>query len=295
MTSEILKPQKNGWVFLALFVLIIFASIYSIVTGGMDIYNFYVPIGFWELFGGIFVLLFTVFLMTGLFTVEPNEARVLILFGKYVGTEKSTGFRWANPLMRKNRISLRVRNFDGERLKVNDKKGNPIEISAVVVWRVDNTAEAVFDVDNYTEYVRVQSESALRHLATAYPYDNTGGEKASLRSSLDEVNEALTKTIQERVNSAGVQVDEARINHLAYAQEIAQAMLQRQQAEAIIAARQKIVDGAVGMVEMALKRLKEENVVELDEERKAQMVGNLLVVLCGDQSPKPIVNTGSIY
>ncbi len=235
------------------------------------------------------------FCFKGFFTLEPNEASVLTLFGKYTGTVREQGFWWVNPLNSKAKISLRARNFDSERLKVNDKNGNPIEISAVVVWRVEDTAQASFEVDDFVEYIQVQSESAIRHLATSYPYDLTEGETASLRSSIEEVSEALGNEIRERVGAAGVSVSEARINHLAYAPEIAQVMLQRQQADAIIAARQKIVDGAVGMVEMALERLKDQNVVDLDEERKAAMASNLLTVLCSESSTQPIVNTGSLY
>ncbi|MGA1196041.1 MAG: SPFH domain-containing protein, partial [Candidatus Latescibacterota bacterium] len=217
------------------------------------------------------------------------------LFGKYKGTERETGFRWANPLLKRKKVSLRTRNFDSQKLKVNDKKGNPIEISAVVVWHVHDTAQATFDIDDFNNYVHVQAESAVRHLATSYAYDDSDGEPVSLRSATDEVSEALGREIQERVKNAGVTIDEARINHLAYAPEIAHAMLQRQQAEAIIAARQKIVEGAVGMVEMALSRLREQNVLDLDEERKASMVSNLMVVLCSDKSTQPIVNAGSLY
>ena len=235
------------------------------------------------------------FCFKGFFTLEPNEASVLTLFGKYTGTVREQGFWWVNPLNSKAKISLRARNFDSERLKVNDKNGNPIEISAVVVWRVEDTAQASFEVDDFVEYIQVQSESAIRHLATSYPYDLTEGETASLRSSIEEVSEALGNEIRERVSAAGVSVSEARINHLAYAPEIAQVMLQRQQADAIIAARQKIVDGAVGMVEMALERLKDQQVVDLDEERKAAMVSNLLTILCSESSTQPIVNTGSLY
>ena len=244
-----------------------------------------------------FIPLFAVlvFCFKGFFTLEPNEASVLTLFGKYTGTVREQGFWWVNPLNGKKKVSLRARNFDSERLKVNDKNGNPIEISAVVVWRVEDTAQASFEVDDFVEYIQVQSESAIRHLATRYPYDLAEGETASLRSSIEEVSDALGNEIQERVGAAGVSVSEARINHLAYAPEIAQVMLQRQQADAIIAARQKIVDGAVGMVEMALDRLKEQHVVDLDEERKAAMVSNLLTVLCSESSTQPIVNTGSLY
>lgn len=238
------------------------------------------------------ILLFS---FKGFFTLEPNEASVLTLFGKYTGTARHQGFWWVNPLNSKKKVSLRARNFDGDKLKVNDKSGNPIEMSAVIVWRVDDTAQASFEVDDFVEYVQVQSESAIRHLASNYTYDLAEGETVSLRSSIDEVSDALGSEIQERVVDAGVSIAEARINHLAYAPEIAQAMLQRQQADAIIAARQKIVDGAVGMVDMALERLKEQDVVDLDEERKAAMVSNLLVVLCGESSTQPVVNAGSIY
>jgi regulator of protease activity HflC (stomatin/prohibitin superfamily) len=240
-------------------------------------------------------VLFTFFLLTGLFVVNPNEARVLQLFGKYVGTSKAAGLRYANPLYRKRRISLRVRNFESGKLKVNDLDGNPIEIAAVVVWKVVDTAEAVFEVDNYDNYVHVQSESALRNMATSYPYDAHDDEAISLRGSTSAVADHLRKEIQERLARAGVEVVEARISHLAYAPEIAAAMLQRQQAGAIIAARQRIVEGAVGMVEMALDMLSQKNVVALDEERKAAMVSNLLVVLCGERNTQPIVNAGTLH
>jgi regulator of protease activity HflC (stomatin/prohibitin superfamily) len=236
-----------------------------------------------------------IFLMCGVFTVAPNKGVVLQLFGKYAGTAKQNGLQWANPLYSKKDISLRVRNFETQHLKVNDHDGNPIEIAAVVVWKVVDTAEAVFEVDSYENYVQVQSESALRNLATAYPYDAQDEKTLSLRGSTPEVARHLQTEIQDRLAKAGVEVLEARISHLAYAQEIAAAMLQRQQAGAIIAARQRIVDGAVGMVEMALERLAKNNVVELDEERKAAMVCNLLVVLCGERSTQPVINTGTIY
>ena len=294
MKKEILKPQFSGWVVLfsnILFLLIVIAIfVFSILLLKERVSGSGYLLGL-----SILLLTTTILIFTGLFTVEPNEAVVLILFGKYVGTEKTTGFRWANPFYTKRKISLRVRNFDSEKLKVNDQKGNPIEISAVVVWKVEDTAEAVFEVDDYLNYVHVQSESAIRHLATSYPYDDTEGEKISLRSSIDEVSEHLQKEIHERVSAAGVVVLEARINHLAYSPEIAHAMLQRQQAQAIIAARQKIVEGAVGMVEMALDKLKENSVIELDEERKANMVSNLMVVLCSDRDTQPIINAGSLY
>lgn len=232
----------------------------------------------------------------GFFTLQPNVSAVLILFGKYKGTVRTSGFHWANPFFEKKKISLRAHNLAGETLKVNDSRGNPIEISLVVVWRVVNTVKAVFDVEDFQGYVQVQSEAALRHLAMAYPYDTFDEvEKLTLRGSVDEISAALNKEVQDRVARAGVDVEEARISHLAYAPEIAGAMLQRQQAEAIIAARQRIVDGAVGMVEMALEKLEEHKTVDLDPERRAAMVSNLLVVLCGDKAVHPVVNTGTLY
>jgi regulator of protease activity HflC (stomatin/prohibitin superfamily) len=245
--------------------------------------------------GSALVLLLTVFLSAGLFVVNPNEGRVLQLFGDYVGTVRTPGLRWANPFYTKKRISLRVRNFESARLKVNDNEGNPIEIAAVVVWQVVDTAEAVFQVDDYNNYVKVQSEAALRNLATRYTYDTHDDSQMSLRSHTAEVAEHLKKEIQDRLSRAGVEVIESRISHLAYAQEIAASMLQRQQAGAIIAARQRIVEGAVGMVEMALEMLSRRDIVTLDDERKAAMVSNLLVVLCGERAAQPIVNTGTIY
>src|ERR671914_322904 len=235
------------------------------------------------------------FAAVGLFVVNPNEARVLQLFGDYVGTAKVAGLRWANPLLTKKRISLRVRNFESSHLKVNDSDGNPIEIAAVVVWRVVETAEASFEVDDYENYVRVQSEAAVRNAATSYPYDAHDDSIVSLRGAAGTVAEHLKKEIQARLHKAGVEVLEARISHLAYAPEIAAAMLQRQQAGAIIAARQRIVEGAVGMVEMALEMLSRKEIVNLDEERKANMVSNLLVVLCGEKGAQPILNTGTIH
>ncbi|MBN1911047.1 MAG: SPFH domain-containing protein [Pirellulales bacterium] len=247
---------------------------------------------------------FIVFLPTGIafvltlpgyFTLQPNEGRVLILFGDYRGTVRKPGWHWTNPFMTKKRISLRTRNFNSDKLKVNDKRGNPIEIAAVIVWRVEDTAEACFDVDNYEDYVEVQSESAVRHLASQYAYDHGEENELTLRSSVEEVSAGLQKELQERVGKAGVTVEEARLTHLAYAPEIAGAMLRRQQADAIIAARQRIVHGAVSMVEMALSELAEKHVVELDEERKAAMVSNLLVVLCGETEAQPVINTGTLY
>jgi regulator of protease activity HflC (stomatin/prohibitin superfamily) len=236
-----------------------------------------------------------VFLMFGHFMVNPNQGKVLQLFGEYRGTAKVQGLRWANPLLMKKPVSLRVRNFESSRLKVNDNEGNPIEIAAVVVWKVVETAEAIFEVDDYENYVHVQSEAALRNLATSYPYDAHDEQLISLRGHTSSVAEHLKREIQERLSKAGVEVIESRISHLAYAPEIAAAMLQRQQAGAIIAARQRIVEGAVGMVDMALSMLSQKSIVALDEERKASMVSNLLVVLCGERGAQPIINTGTIY
>ena len=231
----------------------------------------------------------------GFYMVHPNQSAVLQLFGRYVGTDLNNGLRWSNPLYSKQKVSLRVRNFESSKMKVNDNAGNPVEIAAVVVWKVVDSAEAVFEVDNYENFVNIQSESAIRHLASSYAYDAGNDEAISLRSSTDEVTELLKQEIQARLNKAGVQVLEARISHLAYAPEIASAMLQRQQARAVVMARQQLVEGAVGMVELALARLSEKNMVQLDEERKAAMVSNLLVVLCGDHSVSPVINTGTIY
>ena len=236
-----------------------------------------------------------VFLMAGLFMVNPNEGKVLQLFGEYKGTAKKEGLRWANPFLMKKKVSLRVRNFESSHLKVNDIDGNPIEIAAVVVWKVVETAEAVFEVDDFEHYVKVQSEAALRNLATSYAYDAHDDQHVSLRGHTGAVADHLKREIQDRLTKAGVEVLEARISHLAYAPEIAAAMLQRQQAGAIIAARQRIVEGAVGMVEMALDMLSKKSIIQLDEERKAAMVSNLLVVLCGDRNTQPVINTGTIY
>jgi len=230
----------------------------------------------------------------GFYMVQPNQSAVLQLFGRYVGTDLQSGLRWANPFYSKKKVSLRVRNFESSKMKVNDSAGNPVEIAAVVVWKVVDSAEAVFEVDNYEDFVTIQSESAIRHLASSYAYDSGNDTELSLRSSTDDITELLKNEIQARLDKAGVKVLESRISHLAYAPEIASAMLQRQQAAAIVAARQQIVEGAVGMVESALQRLADHNVVTLDEERKAAMVGNLLVVLCGDQV-KPVINAGSLY
>jgi len=231
----------------------------------------------------------------GLFMVHPNEAKVLQLFGKYVGTTHEPGLKWANPFFQKTAVSTRVRNFESGQLKVNDSHGSPIEIAAVVVWKVFDTAEALFEVDDYEQFVQIQSESALRNLSTTFPYEPHEGEGTALRSHPTEIAQALREEIQDRLEKAGVTVIEARISHLAYAPEIANAMLRRQQASAIIAARTQIVRGAVGMVEMALDELRDHSVVDLDEERKAAMVSNLLVVLCGEEGAQPVLNTGSLY
>ena len=286
--------------------------------------------GMWLFFPAILLEILAIILLCGHFTLQPNEARVLILFGAYKGTVRDSGFWWANPFYSRNRariplppesvshealkaaqkspggsrllsrplsakLSLRARNFNSDRLKVNDKRGNPVEIAAVVVWHVEDTAKAAFDVDDFESYVHIQSESAIRHIASLYAYDRGDEHEPTLRESADEVAAALKKELQERLDKAGVIVEEARLTHLAYAPEIAQAMLRRQQAEAVIAARQKIVHGAVSMVDMALRELSEKGVVKLDEERKASMVSNLLVVLCGEAEVSPVVNTGTLY
>src|SRR5688500_3715548 len=269
-------------------IVAVFACGYGLITGVREASP-------WQVIAWGVGLLLSLFLMAGLFVVNPNEGRVLQLFGDYVGTVREAGLRWANPFFTKKRISLRVRNFESGRLKVNDNEGNPVEIAAVVVWQVVDTAEAVFQVDDYNNYVKVQSESALRNLATSYTYDTHDDSQMSLRGHTAAVAEHLKKEIQERLSRAGVEVVEARISHLAYAPEIAHAMLQRQQAGAIIAARQRIVEGAVGMVEMALEMLSRRDIVTLDNERKAAMVSNLLVVLCGDKSTQPVINAGTIY
>ena len=233
--------------------------------------------------------------ITGLYKVEPNQSAVLSLFGKYVGTVRTPGLRWNNPFFSKKKVSLRVRNFESGKLKVNELDGSPIEIAAIVVWEVNDSAEAVFNVDRYEDFVQIQSEAAIRTMASVYPYDQHEDGQISLRSHPIEISDRLRQEIEERLSKAGIHVIEARISHLAYSPEIAQAMLQRQQAGAIIAARQKIVEGAVGMVEMALEELKSKNVVDLDPERRAAMVSNLLVVLCSDRATQPVVNTGSLY
>jgi regulator of protease activity HflC (stomatin/prohibitin superfamily) len=290
MIRERIRSTLSGWLVLPLVIAGVVADIVVFVrtVSGSDTSVIVVV-------ACLIALLVLAFLAAGVFIVNPNEAKVLTLFGRYSGSVKTDGFHWANPLLTKRRLSLRIRNFEGSQIKVNDRDGNPVEIAAVVVWRVVETAEASFEVDDYQHYVQVQSEAALRNLATQYPYDTHEDHEMSLRGNTLEVAEKLKVEVQERLAKAGVEVLEARFNHLAYAPEIASAMLQRQQAGAIIAARQRIVEGAVGMVESALDLLSERSIVELDNERKAAMVSNLLVVLCGDRSTQPIVNTGTIH
>jgi len=287
MIEERIRKAPSGVLALVILVLLFAVDIYMLIRGIID--------------GTLWLILVTsllvpviLLLSAGLFTVAPNEARVLQLFGSYVGTVRDTGLRYTNPLYSKRRISVRVRNFETERSKVNDTDGNPIEMAAVVVWKVADTAEASFEVDDYVNFVHVQSESAVRNLATRYPYDTQQEGQISLRGDTEEIADQLKTEIQGRLGTAGVEVLEARITHLAYAPEIASAMLQRQQAGAIIAARSQIVEGAVSMVEMALEGLSTRGIVELDEERKAAMVSNLLVVLCGDKATQPVLNTDTL-
>jgi regulator of protease activity HflC (stomatin/prohibitin superfamily) len=315
----------NGWIMLVLFFALLIGNIMLLVNiaSGSE-REVAPPLSF---FFSILMFPVLIIFMKGFFTLQPNESRVLVLFGEYCGTVRNGGFHWGNPFysngsggratahlaaavnqleaaksgmqprraLYRNKISLRARTLNGEKLKVNDKRGNPIEIAAVMIWRVQDTAQAVFDVDDYELYVQTQSESALRHLASQYSYDHGEENEITLRSNGAEVSAALKNELEERLNRAGVAVEEARLTHLAYAPEIAQAMLRRQQAEAVIAARQKIVHGAVSMVEMALRELAEKQVVQLDDERKAAMVSNLMVVLCGESEVHPVVNTGTLY
>jgi regulator of protease activity HflC (stomatin/prohibitin superfamily) len=334
MSVERAARTVNGWIMLlvdlALYVGATALLVLSFTEGATIAGDSTEPV-WWMLIAGCVVLTAAIIVSPGFFTLQPNEARVLILFGDYKGTSRETGFRWGNPFyangsattatlakaaeqlaesagkkkgqakprtLGRYKVSLRARTLNGDRLKVNDKRGNPVEIAAVVVWRVEDTAQAVFDVDDYEQYVSMQSETALRHVATVYAYDHyedEEGTEITLRSNVIEVSQALKVELEERLAKAGVVVNEARLTHLAYAAEIAQAMLRRQQAEAIIAARRKIVIGAVSMVEMALQQLSEKNVVVLDEERKAAMTSNLLVVLCGESEVHPVVNTGTLY
>ena len=281
--EKIIKPA-NGYLMLLIVLTLFFGGILMIIKFENPIFLLATLLGFIGFFG--FIL------------VNPNTSKVILLFGKYVGTIKENGLYWANPLYRKKTISLRASNFDSERLKVNDKLGNPVMISTILVWRVTNTYKAAFDVDNYENFVRVQTDAAVRKLASMYPYDNFADEghteDITLRSSVNEVSETLEKELEERLAIAGIEVLEARIGYLAYAQEIASAMLKRQQATAIVAARHKIVEGAVSMVEMALEELNKKDIVELDEERKAAMVSNLMVILCGDKEASPVLNTGTL-
>ena len=284
------RPLRAANGFVALIVLLLVAGIAG--------YRFFTAVQADEPVRGILWVLVMVaafICLPGLFIVNPNDARVLTLFGKYIGSVKEAGFWFANPFAVKKRISLRVRNFETAKLKVNDAHSNPIEIAAIVVWKVIETAEAMFEVDNYEEYVRMQSESALRALASSYPYDAHDAGAVALSTHTAEVSKGLVEALHERLGKAGVECLESRISHLAYSPEIASAMLQRQQASAIVAARYKIVEGAVGMVENALELLSQKGVVHLDEERKAAMVSNLLVVLCGERSAQPVLNTGTLY
>jgi hypothetical protein len=298
MTAERPFVPFSGWLVFPLLLLAGGLSVWSMVEGGQRL-DVHVPGGGWFLGGGLFALAVVVVLLRGLFIVNPNDTKVLVLFGVYKGTVSTNGFFWANPFMIRARITLRARNFEGDKLKVNDQNGNPIEISAVVVWRIRNTAQALFDVDDYMHYVATQSEAAVRALAGTYPYDShlddENHSEISLREDRDQVNKVLEEALTERLSRAGIEVMEARLTHLAYAPEIAGAMLQRQQAAAVVAARRLIVDGAVGMVQMALKQLEQNAIVELDDERRAAMVSNLLVVLCGDRNVQPVINTGTLY
>ncbi len=288
MIKEIKRNAAPGITMLLLLIVILAAAIVGLIMAErVD--------GLTLKIASPIVLVIDIFLMAGLFTVSPNQGRVLQLFGAYKGTAREPGLRWANPLFTKRPISLRVRNFETAKLKVNDKRGNPVEIAAVVVWRVVDTAEAAFQVDDYENYVHVQSEAALRNLATGYPYDAHEKEEIALSSHTAEVSAQLRTEIQDRLLKAGVEVVETRVSHLAYAPEIAMAMLRRQQASAVVAARHTIVEGAVSMVESALEMLAAKKVVALDEERKATMVSNLLVVLCSEQNTQPVVNTGTLY
>jgi regulator of protease activity HflC (stomatin/prohibitin superfamily) len=288
MVNEKQINVSSGYPWLLILFVLQIASIAGVVIGAQNHSPFIV----------IASVLFAIVVLVcwaGFFMVHPNEAKVLQLFGSYIGTCHEPGLRWANPFYAKKAISVRVRNFESGKLKVNEATGSPIEIAAVVVWKVVDTAEAVFEVDDFEEFVNIQSEAALRNLTTSYPYESEHDDVVTLRSHPSKIADSLKAEIQDRLEKAGVQVIEARISHLAYAPEIANAMLRRQQASAIIAARSKIVEGAVGMVEMALAELSRQNVIELDEERKANMVSNLLVVLCSEENAQPVLNTGSLY
>lgn len=288
MLREINTKPASGLLVALVLVAVMFGGFYGFYVGARaNDFALAIP--------SIVVAILTGLGLPGLFTVEPNEGKALTLFGTYKGTVREPGLWWVNPFMQKTGVSLRVRNFETNKLKVNDAYSNPVEIGAIVVWRVTDTAEALFEVNDYVQYVAVQSESALRALASQHPYDSHGTDEIALSTNQEEVNKGLAKALVDRLAKAGVEVIEARISHLAYSPEIAAAMLQRQQASAIVAARQTIVEGAVGMVELALASLKEREIVELDGERKAAMVSNLLVVLCSERSTQPVVNTGSLY
>ncbi len=284
MTQEINRSAPSGYAMIGVLAALQIVSVVALVELPPVLKLF-----------ALLLALVTFISWFGFFMVNPNEGKVLQLFGSYVGTCRDTGLRWANPFYSKRKISLRVRNFESSKLKVNDAHGNPIEIASVVVWRVVDTAEAMFQVDDYEGFVSIQSESALRNLATSYPYDQHEEGETALRSHANVIADQLRQEIHERLSKAGVEVIEARISHLAYAPEIANAMLRRQQATAVIAARQKVVEGAVGMVRLALEQLNTQGIVDLDDERKAAMVSNLLVVLCSEQNTQPVVNTGSLY
>ena len=287
---ELVVRPASGWL-----LLLVVLALYAAVPALLYYSSHFGRVNGSVVFVALCALVAAVTASAGFFTLQPNTAAVLVLFGAYKGTVRASGFFFTNPFNRKLKISLRARNLNGEKLKVNDKRGNPIEIAAVVVWRVRDTAQAMFDVESFENYVKIQSESAVRHVASSYAYDDGEPDEVTLRGGADEVSLALTRELQDRLANAGVHVEEARLTHLAYAPEIAQAMLRRQQAEAVIAARQKIVHGAVSMVEMALNDLSAKNVVHLDEERKAAMVSNLLVVLCGESEAHPVINTGTLY
>jgi regulator of protease activity HflC (stomatin/prohibitin superfamily) len=284
MLKETQAAAKSGFAMIPVLLLVQIASVAVVITMPPLLK-----------IAGLLIAIITFVCWFGFYMVQPNQSAVLQLFGRYVGTDFTNGLRWANPLYSKQKVSLRVRNFESSKLKVNDHAGNPVEIAAVVVWKVVDSAEAVFEVEDYENYVSIQSEAAIRNLASSYPYEAEIETDVSLRSSGAEITDLLRNEIQNRLHKAGVEVIEARISHLAYAPEIASAMLQRQQARAVVMARQQIVEGAVGMVETALQRLSEKQVVQLDEERKAAMVSNLLVVLCGDNQVSPVINTGSLY
>lgn len=295
-SREILLPNPPaGLPRLFLGILLLLASVAAIPFGAI-VCNSRLPIvGVPLIVGGVLGILGAILVFRGLVVVAPNQSKLVVLFGTYQGTLRRDGFFWVNPFATRREVSLRAHNFNSDKLKVNDQRGNPVEIGAVVVWRVRDTAQAAFDVENYESYVELQTESALRHLATQHPYDSPHDTEVSLRGSSDAVNAELARELTTRLQMAGIEVLEVRLSHLAYAPEIAGAMLQRQQAEAIIDARKRIVDGAVGMVHMALEQLKAHDVVDLDEERKAQMVSNLLVVLCSERGTQPVVNAGTLY